>query len=157
MKDLNAIAERYAMYQKIEPIKFYKSDVDGFPNELRLFKPYLRNENPNVVKVALSIFRTCELFRLPPNHDISTVVRQPKYDSKVVEDIILYIPKFIRKLSKLQYKSLVYHFTVKNGPNGPALATSDRDLHAVRQDIDIYSAIRTVSAKLGDNELPDDE
>jgi len=157
MKDLNAIAERYAMRQPIEPIKFLKSDVEGFPLVLTAFKPYLRNENLQIVKIALSIFRSCELLRLPPHHDISTVLQKPKYDQTVVEDIIRYIPKFVRKLSKLQYKPMIYHFTVKNGPNGPALATSDKDLFAVRQDVNIYRALRTVSEKLKDKRgFPDD-
>jgi hypothetical protein len=157
MKNLNAIAERYAMYQPIEPLKFRKSDAEGFPNEIRVFKPYLRNENPVIVKLVLSIFRSCEIFRLPPSHDISTVVKQPSYDVKVVEEIIQYIPSFVAKLPKLQYKDMFYHYTVKNGPNGPALSTSNRDLFAVRQDNVIYDALRTVSNKLGDKEFPPDD
>lgn len=156
MKDLNSIAERYSIHQPIEPIKFLKSDVDGFPNVLSPFKAYLRNEDPNVVKITLSIFRSVEIFRLPPHHDISTVVRQPSYDEKVVKDIILHIPRFVTKLSKLRYEDMVYHYTVKNGPNGPALASSDKDLSAVRQDADIYNALRTVSAKLNDTDFPDE-
>lgn len=157
MKNLNSIAERYAMYQPIDPIKFHKSDGEGFPHIIRAFKPYLRNDNPNVVKITLSIFRSCELFRLPPSHDISTVVKQPNYDEKVVEEIIQYIPKFVKRLSKPQYRKLVYHYTVKNGPNGSALANSDSDLCAVKQDIGLYDAIRTVSSKLGDTEFPSEE
>jgi len=157
MKDLNSIAERYSMYQTIEPIKFLKSDVDGFPLEIRLFKSYLRNENPVIVKIALSIFRSCELNRLPPSHDIETVERQPSYNEEVVADIIRYIPNFINKLSKLEYKRLIYHYTVKNGPNGPALSTSDSDLGAVREDIEIYSAIKAVSIELEDKDFPEED
>lgn len=157
MKNLNTLVERYSMYQPIEPLKFRKSDVEGFPHEIRQFKPYLRNENPVIVKIALSIFRSCELLRLPPSHDLTTVLRQPSYDVTVVEEIIQYIPNFVAKLPKLQYKDLYYHFTVKNGPNGPALATSDKDLFAVRQDADIYNALRTVSIELNDKEFPDED
>jgi len=156
MKDLNSIAERYAIYQPIEPIKFRKSDRNGFPSEIRLFKPYLRNEDPAVVKMALAIFRSVELFRLPPSHDIETVLRQPQYDEEVVKDIISFIPRFVRRLSKPQYRDMLYHYTVKNGPNGPALANSDTDLGAVRQDTDIYDALRMVSAKLNDTNFPDE-
>lgn len=144
------------MYQPIEPIIFTKSDVDGFPSVISEFKAYLRHENHEIVKITLSIFRSCEIFRLPPNHDISTVVRQPNYDEKIVMDIIHYIPLFVKKLSRLQFKPMIYHYTTKNGPNGPALASSNMDLCAVRNDVDIYNALRTVSTKLNDMDFPDE-
>jgi hypothetical protein len=49
-----------------------------------------------------------------------------------------------------------YHYTVKNGPNGPALATSDSDLGAVRLDEKLSNAIKIVSSEL-DDEFPADE
>jgi hypothetical protein len=49
-----------------------------------------------------------------------------------------------------------YHYTVKNGPNGPALATSDKDLGVVTSDKKLFEAIRTVSSQLSD-EFPPDE
>jgi hypothetical protein len=49
-----------------------------------------------------------------------------------------------------------YHYTVKNGPNGPALATSDKDLGVVRSDQKLFESIRTISSQLSD-EFPPDE
>lgn len=158
MKDLNSIAERYSIYQPIKPISFCKSDKNGVPLEIKDFKPYLRNSNPNVVKMVLSIFRTVEILRLPPHHDIETIERLPQYDDKIVSDIISYIPKFVKELNlSLNYKDMYYHYTVKNGPNGPALDTSDTDLSAIRLDLELYSAIKTVSSELNDTRFPKDE
>lgn len=155
MKDLNSIAERYAIYQPINPIKFRKADKNGFPREISQFKTYLRSDNPKVVKITLSIFRSVELMRLPPSHDIQTVVMLPEYQESLVEDIVQYIPKFVNKLSSLETRDIFYHYTVKNGPNGPALHSSDVDLAAVMLDDELKQALKIVSAKLKDNMLPD--
>jgi hypothetical protein len=109
------------------------------------------------VKIALAIFRSVEVFYLPPDHDISTVKQQPTYELNVIKDILKYIPSFVRKLNRLSYRDLFYHFTVKNGPNGPALTTSDTDLVSVRQDIKLYSSIKTISEILNDTKFPPDE
>jgi hypothetical protein len=49
-----------------------------------------------------------------------------------------------------------YHYTVKNGPNGPALRTSDKDLGVVQLDSKLYEAIQTVSRQLSDDFPPDE-
>lgn len=49
-----------------------------------------------------------------------------------------------------------YHYTVKNGPNGPALMCSDQDLGAVITNDKIFEAIRNVSSQLED-EFPPEE
>lgn len=49
-----------------------------------------------------------------------------------------------------------YHFTVKNGPNGPALDNSDTDLDVLIKDEKLFDAIQTVSNELSD-EFPPDE
>lgn len=156
MKDLNSIAERYSLYQPINPIKFRKSDKNGFPCEISQFRAYLRSDNPKVVKMTLSIFRSVELMRLPPNQDISTVVMLPDYQDCLVQDIVQYIPKFVSKLSSLETKDIFYHYTVKNGPNGPALHSSDVDLAAVMLDDELKQALKVVSTKLKDHMLPTD-
>jgi hypothetical protein len=101
MKDLNSIAERFAMHQPIEGIIFRKSDKENFPRELKVFKPLLRSRDPRKVKIALAIFRSVEVFYLPPDHDISTVKQLPTYELNVIKDILKYIPLFVRKLNKL--------------------------------------------------------
>jgi hypothetical protein len=158
MKDLNSIAERYSIHQPIKPLHFCKSDKDCFPDQIKAFKPYLRSENPKVVRMVLSIFRSVEIFRLPPSHNIETVERLPQYDEKVVKEIIDFIPTFVSNLKlKISPKDMYYHYTVKNGPNGPALASSDTDLCAIRLDPELYSAIKTVSSELGDKSFPSEE
>lgn len=158
MKDFNAIAERFAMHQPIEAINFLKSDKDGYPKVLNPYKALLRDKDPYKVKIVLSIFRSVEILRLPPDRDISTVLQPLNVKDEVVNDIIKYIPKFINKFKlKLKYRDLFYHFTVKNGPNGPALQTSDTDYSAVKSDEKLYEALCYISNKFEDTKLPEED
>jgi hypothetical protein len=94
--------------------------------------------------------------RLPVHHDLSTVVTQPSYDSALVSDIIDYIPEFCKRLKQPSTGNIYYHYTTKNGPNGPALQYSDTDFAAVQLDTNLYNALCTVSSKLNDDKLPKD-
>jgi hypothetical protein len=157
MKDILSMMERYSIHQPIKPLEFVKSDKDGFPQAFRDFRPYLRSERMHVRIMVLSIFRSVELFRLAPSHDISTVITPPIRDEKLLEDILNFIPGWVKSLNKtLSFPDMKYHFTVKKGPNGPALATSDSDLTAIFNDTSLLEAIQVVSVKLND-EFPFDE
>jgi len=157
MSKIRSMSERYAIHQPIEPLEFVKSDKDGYPTVLKAFKPYLRSENISVRVMVLSIFRSVEAFRLAPSHDISTVITPPIRDEELLADILNFIPGWVKSLNKtLSFPEMKYHFTVKKGPNGPALASSDADLTAIRNDTTLYEAIRTVSVELND-EFPIEE
>jgi len=150
-------SERYAIHQPVEPLGFVKSDKDGYPRVLKAFKPYLRSENISVRVMVLSIFRSVEVFRLAPSHDISTVITPPTRNEEVLGDILNFIPGWVKSLNKsLSFPDMKYHFTVKKGPNGPALASSDSDLTAIRNDTKLFEAIQTVSTELND-EYPIEE
>jgi hypothetical protein len=49
-----------------------------------------------------------------------------------------------------------YHYTVRKGPNGFALTTSDSDLDAIIKDNDIWQAVQLVSKRLEDEFPPED-
>jgi hypothetical protein len=158
MKDLLTICERYTIHQPIEPLGFVKSDKDGFPTEFKDFKPYLRSKNLSLRIIVLAIFRSVEVFRLAPSHDISTVTTPPKRDEKVLKEVVAFIPGWIKSLNKtLTFPEMSYHYTVKKGPNGPALSSSDSDLTAISNDAKLFEAIQTVSAKLNDEHPIDEE
>jgi hypothetical protein len=141
MKDLLTICERYTIHQPIEPLGFVKSDKDGFPTEFKDFKPYLRSKNLSLRIIVLAIFRSVEVFRLAPSHDISTVTTPPKRDEKVLKEVVAFIPGWIKSLNKtLTFPEMSYHYTVKKGPNGPALSSSDSDLTAISNDAGVEPA-----------------
>jgi hypothetical protein len=157
MKDILTICERYTIHQPIEPLGFVKSDKDGFPHEFRAFKPYLRSKDLSLRIIVLAIFRSVEVFRVAPSHDLSSVTTPPIRDEKVLEDIVKFIPGWVKSLNKtLSFPDMSYHYTVKRGPNGPALTSSDSDLTAITNDTELFEAIQLVSTELND-EYPIDE
>jgi len=149
-KELNTVAERYALRQKIEPIPWTKSSKDGFPKILNFAKQNLRSSDPMVVVLTLSVFRTSEAFRLPISKDIETVTQPCSYDTELVSSIISFIPKWVKRIPPLHLSKIKYHFTLKNGPNGHALKSSDMDISAVMNDPEIYKAICKVQELLTD-------
>lgn len=145
-KKVANVAERYALHQKLEAIPWTKSDNDNFPVKFKRFKRYLRSDNNLTVIFTLSIFRSIESQRLPISKDISSVVDSFVYDS-LVQDIIKFLPK-IKWLKPLNLEKIKFHFTTKNGPNGPALKTSDLDLAGIFQDPKLLKSIQLVESKL---------
>lgn len=157
MNKIRSMSERYAIHQPIEPLEFVKSDKDFYPSAFKAFRPYLRSKDMNVRIMVLSIFRSVEIFRLAPSHNISTVTTPPVRDEKLLEEILNFIPGWVKSLNKiLRFPKMKYHFTVKKGPNGPALASSDSDLTAIHDDTNLLESLKVVSTKL-DDEFPFDE
>lgn len=151
MKDLLTISERYAIHQPIDPLVFVKSDKDGYPDAFKAFKPYLRSEDLSLRVIVLAIFRSVEVFRLAPSHDIQSVTTPAVRDEKLLADILNFIPGWVKSLNKtLSFPKMSYHYTVKKGPNGPALTSSDSDLTAIFNDTELFEAIQTVSTELDD-------
>lgn len=156
-KELNTVAERYALHQRIEPIPWTRSSKDGLPLVLDRFKPYLRSKDSRKVIMALSVMRTIECLRLPISKDISSVIDPPKgIDYTLMEDIISFIPEWLKGLKPLVFPEMKYHLTVKNGPNGHALLSSDKDVRSVMNDSKLYGAIRTVEKHLADEHPMED-
>lgn len=153
VKELNTICERYALRQNITPLAWTRSDRDGFPTILgSTFKSKLRSSNPLEVIMVLSITRSCELLRLPISKDISTVTQKCCYDENLMKEILAFIPEWIQRVKpNVNFPDMKYHYTVKNGPNGPALLASDSDIVAVMKDPKLYEAIRTVEDQLNDD------
>lgn len=150
VKELNSVAERYAMRQPITPLPWTKSDNNGFPLCLRQFKSWLRSDQDFDVVIALSVMRTCELLMLPISQDISTVTESSTADSNAIKSVIDFIPKWTKKFRQLSLPEMKYHVTVKNGPNGHALHTSDSDISAVIRSPLLFRAIQIVQDKLND-------
>lgn len=153
-KELNTVCERYALRQPIIPIPWTRSDKDGFPRILgEPFKVRLRSEDPRVVVFTLSVMRSCESMMLPISKDIETVTAPSRADTSTIEAIIEFIPTWLKRFKRIKLDRLIYHCTLKNGPNGPALRTSDTDLVSVMNDPVLWQAITTVSGKLNDRSL----
>lgn len=150
LKDLNTIGERVALGQPITPLPFRKSDKDGIPRDLAPFRRYLKGTALQKA-AALSVLRAVESCRTEISKDISTVTQPSTADPELVDSICAYAKVWVKGLNlKLKLKKLKYHWTLKNGPNGPALKTSDSDVGALYTDMVLFGAIQTVSAKLGD-------
>lgn len=154
-KDLNTAAERYALHQSIEPIPWTKSDDDDFPLIISRFKRNLRSKNSMIVMFTLSVFRTIELARLPISKDISSVTDPSGADDSVVQDIINFIPSWTKRISTLSLGGLKYHLSVKNGPNGHALAESGADQLAIMNEPKLLEAIQAVQTQLNDQDPMD--
>jgi hypothetical protein len=149
-KELNTAAERYALHQRIEPIPWTKSGNDGYPKIINFAKQNLRSKDPNVVVLTLSVFRSCEVFRLPISKDIESVTKPCSFDPELVDSIINFIPEWVKRFPPLKLPKMKWHFTLKNGPNGHALKTSDSDISAVMADEELFEAIQTVQRLLKD-------
>lgn len=153
-KELNTVCERYALRQTITPIPWTKSDKDGFPKCLGAkFKSFLRSSDTRKVVLALSVMRSCESLRLPISKDISTVTAPCKADTDLIDDILGFTSQWVSVLQTVSLRRLKYHYTVKNGPNGHALHTSDTDLSTVMADPKLWGAILTISDKLKNKTL----
>jgi len=152
MKELNLAVERYALHQTIEPIPWTKSDKDNFPSVISKVKPYLRSENPLTVMFTISVFRTVESLRLPISKDISTVISPCQADDLVVNDVINFIPGWVKRLPPLNLPELKYHLTVKNGPNGPALIASDSDIKSLMNEPKLFEAIQVAQTQQNDKD-----
>jgi hypothetical protein len=160
MKELCTVAERYALHQPIEPLPWTKSSSDGFPHCLNIFKTYLRSEDHKQIIMALSVMRSCECLRLPISKDLDSVTEPPVgVDHTVLEGITSYIPEFVSGIKSINIPEMEYHLTVKNGPRGHALWTSDEDIRSIMREPHLYKAIRTIEDKLNDRqpmEIPPD-
>lgn len=148
LKQLLTVGERYALYQPITCIPWTASDRDGFPECIAPFKGFLRSKNRFNVILALSVLRSVELLRLPISKDIDSVTAPGVYSSEVVRNIADFANK-VKWIKPLNLKRLKYHLTLKNGPNGPALKTSDSDVAGLMKSPELYGAIQTVQEKLG--------
>lgn len=156
LKEYLTLGERYALYQQIEPLPYTKSDLEGFPTKLSAFKPYLRG-NPKASIMGLSILRHVETLRIAISKDITTVTDSCvpcTIQSAVLKEFITNWAKV--RFKELQLSSMKYHTTYKNGPNGPALQTADKDLCAVMNDPVIWSALQTISQLCNDKLPPND-
>lgn len=152
MKQLNTVAEQYALHQAIEPIPWTKSDNDNFPLIIRRFKPYLRSEDSLTVMFTLSVFRTVESLRLPISKDISSIIDPCQADDNTLKDIINFIPSWLDRLPPIKLPKMKYHFTLKNGPNGPALMESDSDIASLINSPKLLEAIRVAEEKQADDD-----
>jgi hypothetical protein len=147
-KELNTAAERYALHQYIEPIPWTKSGKDNYPKILNFAKAYLRSENNATVVLTLSVFRTVEVFRLPISKDVSTVTAPCEAEQHLIDDILAFIPIWTKRFPPLKLKKMKSHFTLKGGPNGHAIHSSDSDISAIMEDNQILEAIQVVDKSL---------
>jgi hypothetical protein len=100
--------------------------------------------------MALSVMRSVELLRLPISKDISTVVDSSNADTTIISNIVDFIPSWLNSFKPIKLKEIKYHTTIKNGPNGHALKSSDSDISAVIRSPKLFRAIQTVQDRLND-------
>lgn len=149
-KQLLVIGERYALHQNFDPIPWTRSDSDGFPYCISLAKPMLRGNKFEVI-FTLSVLRTVESFRNPISKDIVSVLKLSTAKEQVVSSIVAFIPEWVRRLKlRLHLPEMTYHLTHKNGPNGSALRTSDKDVAGLMKDMKIFEAVKQVQVSLAD-------
>jgi hypothetical protein len=72
------IAQRYSLEQPFEPLRFTKSDKEGFPTIIHGFKGYLRG-TPNEKRAALTILYQYRALYLQPKIDTSSITEAPKF------------------------------------------------------------------------------
>lgn len=73
LKEYYLLATKVALDDTFEPIPFRKSDSEGFPKNIKLFKRYLTSPEMEHRKFALTILRSYLLIYDKPNLDTSTI------------------------------------------------------------------------------------
>lgn len=58
-----------------EPIKFRKSDKDGFPSSIKGFKKHILSDNPHEIQAALTILRQYTRIRLVVDYSTESITR----------------------------------------------------------------------------------
>lgn len=118
MKSLYTQAVQYSLYQEVTCIPFRKSDRDGICKDLKPFKLYLRSNEPEQTRAALSVLRQFELYQVEPSHDISTVTQPCSTQDEL---LVKKFRKFLKNegnkfLYPLELKEPKDHLTSKKGP-----------------------------------------
>lgn len=75
LKGYYLIATRVALESSFEPYPFRKSDKEGFPKDIHVFKRYLLHPNTEYRKCALMILRSYMLLYDKPDMDTSSITR----------------------------------------------------------------------------------
>lgn len=141
LKDLYVQAIHIATRQTISPIPFRKSDSVGIDRNLRLFVPYLHSDDPNDVRLALTILRLCYLIKTLPKVDVKSITSPPggqdTFQWREFADFAHHWVKPENPRGVLLVKP-----RARSGPNGPSsLLTANLDAVALSDHDSLLSSL----------------
>ena len=139
LKSYYVTATSIALGVRVKPLQFCKTDGRGYPMDILPFIPYLKSKRVDKRRAALTVLQCYTQLRSKPDCNVETITK-PYPDS---------IPKlFIREYRKefqAACKEIKQHIqpkiydeglydTSKQGPNGAALFSCDKDFAAISRD-----------------------
>lgn len=132
LKGLYTFGCRVSLGTDPRSLPYFRCTPSGFPKVLKLLRKHLTASCKIRRCYALTVLRSLEIVRVPPDTDISTIVDKSRADFSAFdfETFKLIVasqfgskePNFRRSPSLL----------VRAGPNGPAMLTWHRDAEALR-------------------------
>lgn len=127
-------------------VGWYKTDRKGIPKPLWPLRAMMSKEqDPNEVRVLLTITRVFQTIRLPENPDLGKITDPGvKLPDQFLNDFTQFVKRWVPNVVKeddLDLFSEKLIRTTKRGPNGPAVATSPLDAQALAHDPKLKEAI----------------
>lgn len=153
LKGYYLIATRVALESTYEPYPFRKSDKEGFPKDINIFKDYLVHPCYEYRKCALMILRSYLLIYDKPDKDTSTItdtgpdVRTLPWYGKWIYFLKHWSRKF--KVPERQWGLNHMWGSTKAGPNGQATLYSHIDAISVLQDNEVAYNLKRFCTAFG--------
>jgi len=72
-KDVLQVAKQLVLKVPITPVSYRKSSKEGIPRVLKPLVPFLTSDQPNEVRIALTIVRIIDLIKVKPNPNLEAI------------------------------------------------------------------------------------
>lgn len=142
-KELYNIAVRTAMRRSYSPLRFRKSDNEGFPDILKGYKKHLLSDDPNEVRAVLTMLRSVYGSYLEPHPQVDSITApgiKPEQLSWLGD-----FEKFVQNKWSKPFKVQLPTWTTKylyesnkSGPSGPSLIQSIDDIHRLMKSKEVF-------------------
>jgi len=142
LKSYRNIIHQFALGQTVTPIRFCKTDKDGFPKVLKPWKISTKSSTDEI-RYVMSVWRSIDLFRTSPKYEVETIVSQTQPDENLIDEITDFIKswKGLKLLGSKPDKGYLI-MSNKAGPNGPASISCIHDLKPLRESPLLYINIQ---------------
>jgi hypothetical protein len=126
---------KVALQLDVDSIPFCKADSNKIPKDLKPMIPFLKSKRIEHRRACLTVLRLYTQIYAVASEDTTTITESGT-DSITFKQ---YEPYFSKIITKYKYFLNPYlndesmFKTSKKGPNGPALLTLDKDLHAIKE------------------------
>lgn len=131
---------------KPEPLPFHKTDASGFPKVFKPWRRYILSDVPQDKQLANTVFTTVRCLFLQPVMDVSTVTSPYTGEAGELEKFTAFCSNWagVPARQKLAPTGDI-KLRSTAGPNGPAVLTSLRDIHALREAPELLKLLRDLA------------